>query len=151
MTKRNTPAKTDQTGYVNVHTDIVALLEAARRAAARNVNALMSASYWVIGRRIVEFEQGGQARADYGETLPARLATDLTARFGRGFSRQNLQQMRLFYLAWPAEMICQTLSGKSASPQFAQLPSLKSLPELAKAFPLKVRRIARSGNAKDDV
>lgn len=150
MTKRTTPAKPDQTDYANVHTDIVALLEAARRAAARSVNALMTASYWEIGRRIVEFEQGGQARADYGETLLARLATDLTARFGRGFSRQNLQQMRLFYLAWPAEMICQTLSGKSASLQVSQLPSAKLLPELAKAFPLPWSAYVRLLSVKNE-
>lgn len=137
MTKRTTPAKRDQTGYATVHTDIVALLEAARRAAARSVNALMTASYWEIGRRIVEFEQGGQARADYGETLLARLASDLTARFGRGFSRQNLQQMRLFYLAWPADKICQTLSGKSAAPQVSQPPSGKSLPALISESPIR--------------
>ena len=138
MTKRTMPAKSDQTGYATVHTDIVALLEAARRAAARSVNALMTASYWEIGRRIVEFEQGGQGRADYGETLLARLATDLTARFGRGFSRQNLQQMRLFYLAWPTDKICQTLSGKSASPQISQpseVQSSRSQPFATQTYP----------------
>jgi hypothetical protein len=48
-------------------------------------NALMTATYWEVGRRIVEFEQGGEKRAGYGEELLARLADDLTARFGRGF------------------------------------------------------------------
>lgn len=151
MTDRSTPAILDQADYAAVHTDIVALLESARRAAARSVNALMTASYWEIGRRIVEFEQGGQSRAEYGEALLLRLATDLSARFGRGFSRQNLQQMRLFYLAWPTDKICQTLSGKSAAPQIAQTLPAKSpvapilqtvsgqspdLPTLAQAFPL---------------
>ena len=101
--------------YGDIHTDIVQLLENARRAAARSVNALMTASYWEIGRRIVEFEQGGEDRAAYGESLIQRLALDLTGRFGRGFSRQNLQQMRAFYLAWPLEQKCQTLSGVSSS------------------------------------
>ena len=114
-------------GYSDVHGAIVALLEAARWAAARNVNALMSASYWEIGRRIVESEQGGAARAGYGEALLKRLSTDLTARFGRGFSERNLEQMRLFYLGWsisqtpsakslagkPAALIPQTLSAQS--------------------------------------
>lgn len=138
MTDRSTPAILDQADYAAVHGDIVALLEAARRAAARSVNALMTASYWEIGRRIVEFEQGGQSRAEYGEALLLRLATDLSARFGRGFSRQNLQQMRLFYLAWPTDKICQTLSGKSAAPQIAQTLSGQSpdLPTLAQTFPL---------------
>ena len=91
---------------------IAELLEAARRTAARTINALMTATYWEIGRRIVEFEQGGEKRAEYGEGLLARLADDLTARFGRGFSRQNLQRFRLFYLSQPAEKICSTLSSK---------------------------------------
>jgi DUF1016 N-terminal domain len=91
---------------------IADLLEAARRTAARTVNALMTATYWEIGRRIVEFEQGGEKRAEYGEGLLARLADDLTARFGRGFSRQNLQRFRRFYLSQPAEKICSTLSSK---------------------------------------
>ena len=91
---------------------IAELLEIARRTAARTVNALMTATYWEIGRRIVEFEQGGEKRAEYGEGLLACLADDLTARFGRGFSRQNLQRFRLFYLSQPAEKICSTLSSK---------------------------------------
>ena len=76
-------------GYEQVHTGIVGLLETARRAAARSVNALMTATYWEIGRRIVECEQGGQERAAYGAALIDRLAADLTRRFGRGFSRLN--------------------------------------------------------------
>ncbi len=55
-------AESNETAYSGVHAHIVALLEEARRAAARSVNALMTASYWEIGRRIVEFEQGGQGR-----------------------------------------------------------------------------------------
>jgi hypothetical protein len=70
----------------------------------------MTATYWEIGRRIVEFEQGGEARAGYGEALLKRLAEDLTARLGRGFSERNLEQMRLFYSFWP---ISQTVSAKS--------------------------------------
>src|SRR5476651_2760374 len=73
------------------------LLEAARRTSARAVNALMTATYWEIGRRIVEFEQGGEKRAGYGEELLGRLADDLTVDFGRGFSRRSLQYMRSFY------------------------------------------------------
>lgn len=89
------------TVYGDIHTGIVELLETARRTAARSVNALMTASYWEIGRRIVEFEQGGKERAAYGEALIRRLGEDLTRRFGRGFGWRNLTQMRSFYLAWP--------------------------------------------------
>lgn len=111
--------------YSGIHRDIVSLLESARHAAARTVNALMTASYWEIGRRIVEFEQGGQTRAAYGEALLKRLSADLSARFGRGFGVVNLQQMRNFYRCWPAALIYQTLSDES--------PDLK---RLAEAFPL---------------
>ena len=71
--------------YGDIHAGIIELLEAARRAVARSVNAAMTATYWEIGRRIVEFEQAGAERATYGDALIERLAKDLTGRFGRGF------------------------------------------------------------------
>ena len=96
-------------GYDRVLGDILGLLEQSRRTAARAVNALMTTIYWAIGRRIVDEEQGGRGRAAYGEALLKRLSADLTRRFGRGFSERNLEQMRLFYAAWP---ISQTPSAK---------------------------------------
>ena len=121
-------------GYAAVSYGIVELLKAARLAAARSVNALMTASYWEIGRRIVEAEQKGKRRAGYGDQLIERLSLDLTRQFGRGFSRQNLQQMRQFFLIWHPEKIRQTLSGEfniseTVSRNF-------SLGELSQAFPL---------------
>jgi len=100
-------------GYAGIHGGIVELLDAARQAAARSVNALMTASYWEIGRRIVEAEQQGKRRAGYGEQLIARLSADLTARFGRGFSPDNLENMRRFFAAYPLEAISETLSRNS--------------------------------------
>lgn len=88
------------TEYGGLVTGIAELLEQARRGAARAVNSILTATYWEIGRRIVEFEQGGKARAEYGEELLKELGTDLTARFGRGFSWRNLFYMRSFYLGW---------------------------------------------------
>jgi len=125
--------------YTAVHAGIVALLEASRQAAARSINALMTAAYWEIGRRITEFEQGGQDRAAYGDDLIKRLGSDLTGRFGRGFGWRNLTQMRAFYLAWPADWILQTLSAKSSAPAMGQTPPSSpslDLPTLARAFPL---------------
>ena len=92
---------------------IAELLEAARRNAARTVNALMTATYWEIGRRIVEFEQGGEKRAEYGEALLQRLAQDLNAKFGRGFSYPNVNKFRQFYLAFPSANILSTPSIES--------------------------------------
>jgi len=132
------PAHLPQADYAAVHGDIVALLETARRAAARSVNAVMTATYWAVGRRIVEGEQGGQERAAYGEALIKRLGGDLSRQFGRGFGQRNLAQMRAFYLAWPADQILQMSSAKSSAPQIVQMPSAQSLnlSALAQAFPL---------------
>ncbi len=96
--------------YDGTLAEISSLLEAARRAAARSVNAVMTAAYWRIGQRLVEVEQGGEGRADYGEQLVQRLSQDLTHRFGRGFGRSNLFQMRAFYLAYSQKV--QTASGQ---------------------------------------
>jgi predicted nuclease of restriction endonuclease-like (RecB) superfamily len=101
--------------YSGIHGDIVALLEHGRRAAARSVNALMTATYWEIGRRIVEFSQGGEGRAAYGQTLLERLSADLTARFGRGFGVDNLELMRMFYQTYPPAAISESLIRKSTS------------------------------------
>lgn len=98
--------------YDVVLSQVVDLLEKARRSAARSVNTIMTATYWEIGRRIVEYEQKGSDRAEYGKKGIQRLSSDLTKRFKRGFSRQNLQQMRAFYLNYSKESICQTMSGK---------------------------------------
>ncbi len=102
------------------------LLEAARRASARTVNALMTATYWEVGRRIVEFEQEGEKRAGYGEELLDRLSVDLESRFGRGFSRRNLQSMRQLYQSVPASQIWQTLSAKSSAIEIPATLSLES-------------------------
>ena len=73
--------------YQSVFGDVAGVIDAARRSAARSVNAVMTAAYWFIGRYIVEFEQSGEERAEYRAALIERLAADLTKRFGRGFSR----------------------------------------------------------------
>ena len=99
-------------GYGDLVGGIAAMLETARRASARAVNAIMTGTYWEIGRRIVEYEQEGSERAEYGAFLLKALGKDLTARYGRGFGWRNLFQMRAFYLAYPAAKL-QTLSAIS--------------------------------------
>lgn len=98
--------------YETVYGDVAKIIDAARDSAARSVNAAMTAAYWMIGHRIVEFEQSGEERAEYGSALIEKLSADLTQRFGRGFSRQNIQHMRLFYLSYPLDQIRQMPSGK---------------------------------------
>lgn len=80
---------------------IEAILHQARGEVLRSVNTEMVRAYWLIGREIVEEEQRGQARADYGTQLIAQLAVRLQADFGKGFTATNLKYMRLFYLAYP--------------------------------------------------
>ena len=142
-------------GYAEVCSAIVELLQAARQTAARNVNALMTASYWEIGRRIVEAEQKGKRRAGYGAQLIERLSLDLTQQFGRGFSGRNLEQMRQFYLTW---VIPQTPSAESSK----RLPTtainksqtvsveLLSWTALAKAFLLPWSAYVRLLSVKND-
>lgn len=136
------PAKLEsQDSYSDVLSNVVELLKASRHAAARSVNAIMTATYWEIGRRIVEYEQGGSARAEYGEELLKKLAADPTRHFGRGFSRQNLQQMRLFYLNWSPDKICQTVSGKSTGIDVSVI---------ATQFPLSWSHYVRLLSVKDE-
>lgn len=122
-------------GYTSFFDEVATILEDARRASARSVNAIMTATYWEIGRRIVEHEQGGRARAEYGEELLERLSADLTARFGRGYSERNVWQMKAFYLAWP---ILQTMSAES------------SLARISSRFPLPWSAYVRLLAVKND-
>ena len=97
--------------------DVAQVIEAARRSAARSVNCIMTAAYWLIGRRIVEYEQGGKTRAEYREALLEKLSVDLASRYGRGFGVDNLQRFRAFYLVYPPNRIYATMSRKSGLDQ----------------------------------
>ena len=122
--------------YDTILHDISQWLDAARRTAARSVNAIMTATYWMIGRRIVEYEQDGQTRATYGKALLAQLSDDLTARYGRGFSVDNLENMRRFYLAYPVATISETASRNSTAPETQALFLPLSTSSLQERFPL---------------
>jgi len=110
----------------------------------------MTATYWEIGRRIVELEQGGEERAEYGKEMVKRLAVDLTGRFGRGFASRTLYRMRRFHLAYSEilgtlspifeidsetgeKRISPTVSAKS---QTTSGTGLTTIPDIAKSFPL---------------
>jgi predicted nuclease of restriction endonuclease-like (RecB) superfamily len=110
------------------------LVLSARQAVARGVNLLQVHTNYEIGRRIVEQEQGGADRAQYGKEVVKELAKHLTSDFGSGFSKSNLEYMRRFYLAYPGRniQIAQTLSGrfpgleKGSPPAIAQTASGQS-------------------------
>ncbi|MEY4587948.1 MAG: hypothetical protein RL497_24 [Pseudomonadota bacterium] len=83
-----------------LYTSIAEILHVARMQVRQSVNSAMVQAYWQVGRLIVEDEQQGQARAEYGKAQLSRLADKLTADFGRGFDERNLRNMRRFYLAF---------------------------------------------------
>ena len=75
--------------------------EKGRQLAIQAVDRHMVETYWTVGHDIVEYEQAGKAKAEYGKALIDTLARDLTLRHGRGFSRSNVIRFRQFYLAYP--------------------------------------------------
>lgn len=94
------------------HADIKNILEQARSKARSAVNAAMVEAYWLIGRRIVEEEQRGQHKAEYGARLLENLSKALSESFGKGFSYANLRNFRQFYLTYPDQAICYTVCSK---------------------------------------
>ena len=101
--------------------EIKKLLENARANVAQQVNTELLNTYWQIGRIIVEYEQRNELRAEYGKQTLKELSKILTAEFGKGFSRSNLQNMRAFYLAYQK---CQSLTGKLSWTHYCELLSI---------------------------
>lgn len=97
-----------QTNFSQVVDDIKQIIESGRNAAYAAIDATMIATYWHIGRRIVEEEQGGQERAQYGKELIKTLAKELTHAYGNGYSQRYLAYFRKFYLTMPDLAILQT-------------------------------------------
>lgn len=81
--------------------EIKTLIEQSRAKTYQAVNFAMMQTYWQIGKRIVEEEQAGNARAGYGESIIEMLSERLTSDFGKGFSRRNVFYMRSLYVAFP--------------------------------------------------
>jgi len=92
---------TQTTDYQTLLERITDSYTQGRVQAMQAVNISLLETYWQVGRHIIEFEQDGKIRAGYGKALIGTLATDLSLRHGKGFSRSNLVYMRLFYLRYP--------------------------------------------------
>jgi predicted nuclease of restriction endonuclease-like (RecB) superfamily len=90
-------------------TDISRILTDGRNKAHASINFAMVETYWNMGRRIVEQEQQGKERANYGDQLLVNLSRYLSGTFGKGFSVANLWNFRQFYLTWPSDEILYTL------------------------------------------
>src|SRR3989338_1811849 len=85
-------------GYNRLISFVGTILEQGRKAVYAHVNHILVSSYWAIGRKIVELEQGGNVKAVYGSALLHRLSKDLSAKYGKGFSQDNLEKMRKLYV-----------------------------------------------------
>jgi len=92
--------KIEKQNYTELIDKIGSLLQQGRQQAVQSVNTILVQTYWHIGQHIVEFEQGGNERAEYGSQLFERLSKDLTRAYGKGFGRSNLLYMRKLYLSF---------------------------------------------------
>lgn len=101
--------------------EIKGILDTSRQNVAKAVNNKLLVAYWKIGEIIVRYEQNDKVRAAYGDKTLKQLSKTLTEEFGKGFSRSNLQNMRLFYLNYPK---CQTVSGKLSWSHYCELLSI---------------------------
>lgn len=111
------------TQYTTLLSRIGERYRAGRAAAITSVNRELLLAYWEIGRYIVEFEQEGKHRAEYGSQILRQLSKDLRAIHSSGFSLSNLEYMRKIYLAYP---ISQTLSGKLSWSHYVELLMIKN-------------------------
>lgn len=115
--------------YAHLLHRIGSTIETARQNAVRAVNSELVKTNWEIGRHIIEFEQHGHERADYGSALLSRLSRDLKSRYGEGFGRRNVLDMRRFYLSYP---IWQAVPAKLSWTHFVILLGISD--EAARTF-----------------
>lgn len=99
--KRKSVANSNLLSYKSLYEAAASIITAARRNAYRSTNTILLKMYWEIGQLIVQDEQNGAGRAQYGKAVLKNLASQLALEFGRGFDERNLNNMRAFYLAFP--------------------------------------------------
>lgn len=115
--------------YRQLIDNIGSTLQRSRINALRAINRELVIANWEIGKHIVEFEQNGKEKADYGSSLLTNLSKDLKATYGKGFGKSNIYLCRQFYLKYP---IFQTVSGKLSWSHYAELLTVSD--DLARAF-----------------
>jgi len=120
--------------HKKLYEDIKALLHEARTAVARNINTAMVMTYFEIGRMIVEHEQEGANRAAYAKETLKSLSQKLTAEFGRGFSSDNLELMRRFYLVYSKSETLSRISPIIFQLSWSHYVFLMRLPEAERKF-----------------
>ena len=118
MSEKESITKNNNPEYDQLLLNVGVTLEKGRRRAVMSVNSAMVQTYWEIGRQIVEYEQHGNEKAEYGSGLLNRLSKDLIIRYGNGFSLSNINKMRKMYLTYP---ILQTVSAKLTWSHYIEL------------------------------
>lgn len=135
--------KNQITGINKLLSNLRELILSARQSVVHTVNTLQVITNFEIGHRIVEYEQQGENRAQYGKQLLTNLSMNLTVEFGAGFSERNLRNMRKFYLVY-----------QDRSPQIWQMPSAKLIGEQksqamsAKSKNVQVSKISQTPSAQ---
>jgi len=122
-------AKIKLSNYTILLQDIGSLLSTGRKQAFKLVDNILVKTYWEIGRRIVEHEQQGSEKAEYGSQLLKNLSKDLKFEYGKGFSKSNLYLMRLFYMKYEK---FPTVSGKLTWSHYAELLTISD--NLSRSF-----------------
>ena len=107
--------------YQTLISDLGRILQEGRKRALQTVNSILVETYWEIGKKIVDYEQKGKEKAEYGSLLLDNLSKDLRVRYGKGFSRRNVLDMRRFYLAYPK---WQTVSAELSWSHYIELLSI---------------------------
>lgn len=118
--------------YEQLINNISLTLQQGRENAVASINRNIVLTYWNIGKFIVEYEQSGYEKATYGSETLSKLSADLSLKFGKGFSRSNINRMRSLYLTYP---ICATLSHKLSWSHYVEL--LKIEDEQERSFYLQ--------------
>lgn len=132
--------------YSTLITALASLIEQGRKTAVRYINTALVATYWLIGRRIVEYEQKGKERAEYGEATLRKVAEDITKRFGKGFSFPQFKNIRQFYLTYPEKgytvysQLSRDAKGQTLS---AELSTILHTPSEESFMPLKSQTVHR--------
>lgn len=119
----------DNSNYKTLLEQIGSTYNTHKTKAVKAINKEILQTYWKIGQHIVEFEQKGKLKAEYGKKLLIQLAKDLKIELGKGFSRSNLYQMRQFYLKYQK---IQTVSGELSWSHYIELLSVSD--DLARSF-----------------
>ena len=120
MIRKNEPFMVQQ-DYQDLIRQVGCDLEAGRMQVISAVNSAMVRTYWMIGQHIVEYEQKGHEKADYGSGLLDQLSEDLSRQYGNGFGRSNVFCMRRFYLLYPKSRQCPDFCPGAIMSSFSRL------------------------------